>query len=244
MICYLCAMIKPVLDVHTHTIASGHAYSSLQEMATRAAEIGLKILGVTDHGSALPGAPDPLYFWNLGVVPRNMYGVRLLMGSELNILDVNGTLDLDESYYKRMDIRIAGIHRLAYKGGTKEENTQAMINAINNPWTHIISHPGDGTAELDFEPIVLAAKESGTLLEINNSTMNPYRHKLTAHDNNMEILRLCKKYDVPVILGSDAHISFSVGDFNNLWPLLAEAEFPDRLIVNDKPEEFLKMIGQ
>lgn len=237
-------MIKPVLDVHTHTIASGHAYSSLQEMVTRAAEVGLKILGVTDHGSALPGAPDPLYFWNLGVVPRNMYGVRLLMGSELNILDINGTLDLDESYYKRMDIRIAGIHRLAYKGGTKEENTQAMVNAINNPWTHIISHPGDGTAELYFEPVVLAAKESGTLLEINNSTMNPYRHKVAAHDNNIEILNLCKKYEVPVILGSDAHISFSVGDFGNLWPLLEEAEFPDELIVNDKPEVFMKMIGQ
>jgi len=237
-------MIKPLLDVHTHTIASGHAYSSLQEMVARAAEIGLKILGVTDHGSALPGAPDPLYFWNLGVVPRNMYGVRLLMGSELNILDINGTLDLDESYYKRMDIRIAGIHRLAYKGGTKEQNTQAMINAINNPWTHIISHPGDGTVELDFEPIVLAAKESGTLLEINNSTMNPYRHKLAAHDNNIEILRLCKEHSVPVILGSDAHISFSVGDFSNLWSLLDEAQFPDALIVNDKPELFMEMIGQ
>ena len=213
-------------------------------MVARAAEVGLQIIGITDHGPAIPGAPDPLYFWNLNVVPRMMYGVRVLMGSELNILDTKGTLDLDEAHYRRLDIRIAGMHSLAYKGGTKEENTHAMVNAIMNPWTHIISHPGDGTAELDFEPIVLAAKESGTLLEINNSTMNPYRKKLAAHDNNLEIMRLCKKYEVPIILGSDAHISFSVGDFSNLWPLLAEAEFPDALIVNDKPEMFMKMIGQ
>lgn len=237
-------MIKPVLDVHTHTISSGHAYSSLQEMVARAAEIGLQIIGITDHGPAIPGAPDPLYFWNLNVIPRKMYGVRVLMGSELNILDTKGTLDLDEDYYKRLDIRIAGIHRLAYVGGTIDENTTAMVNAIRNPWTHIISHPGDGTADLHFEPVVLAAKETGTLLEINNSTLNPYRHKVTAYANNMEILQLCKKYQVPVILGSDAHISFSIADYSNLWPLLADAEFPDELIMNDKPELFMKMIGQ
>lgn len=237
-------MIKPVLDVHTHTISSGHAYSSLQEMVTRAAEIGLQILGITDHAPAIPGAPDPLYFWNLGVVPRKMYGVRVLMGSELNILDTKGTLDLDEAHYKRLDLRIAGLHSLAYTGGTRDENTTAMINAIRNPWTHIISHPGDGTAELFFEPIVLAAKETGTLLEINNSSLNPYRKKVAAHDNNVEILSLCKKYEVPVILGSDAHISFSIADYGNIWPLLAETEFPEELIVNDKPELFMSMIGQ
>lgn len=237
-------MIRPLLDVHTHSISSGHAYSSIQELVKAAAEKGLEIIGITDHAPSIPGAPDELYFWNLNVIPRQMYGIRVLMGSELNILDTKGTLDLSEPYYKRLDVRIAGLHRLCYVGGTREENTEAMITAIRNPWTHIISHPGDGTADLFFEPIVLAAKETGTLLEINNSTMNPYRHKLTAHDNNIEILSLCKKYDVPVILGSDAHISFSVGDFSNLYPLLAEAEFPDELIINDKPEEFLRMIGQ
>ena len=237
-------MIKPVLDVHTHTIASGHAYSSLQEMVSHAAEVGLEIIGITDHAPTIPGAPDALYFWNLNVVPRKMYGVRVLMGSELNILDTKGTLDLSEPYYKRLDVRIAGMHRLCYEGGSIDENTAGMVAAIRNPWTHIISHPGDGTAELHFEPIVIAAKETGTLLEINNSTMNPYRHKEKAHDNNIEILRLCKKYEVPVILGSDAHISFSVGDFSNLWPLIAEAEFPEELIINDKPEAFLRMIGQ
>ena len=46
--------------------------------------------------------------------------------------------------------------------------------------SNIISHPGDGTAEVDFEPIVLASKEHHTLLEINNSSLNPVRKKLTA----------------------------------------------------------------
>lgn len=235
--------MKVLLDVHTHTTASGHAYSSLQEMAKAAAEKGLKILGITEHAPSVPGTCSPIYFRNLHVVPRLMYGVRLLLGSELNILDTNGTLDLDENYYKMLDIRIAGIHSLCYSGGTKEENTTGMIAAIKNPWVHIISHPGDGTAALDFEPIVLAAKESHTLLEINSSSLNPYRGKLKARPNNLEILRLCKAYEVPVILGSDAHISFSIADYGYALPLLAETDFPEALVMNDKPEAFCRYLN-
>lgn len=208
-----------------------------------ASEKGLQILGITEHAPELPGACDPIYFRNLHVVPREMYGVRLLLGAELNILDTKGTLDLDENYYRILDLRIAGIHSLCWKGGSREENTYAMLQAIRNPWTQIISHPGDGTAQLDFEPIVLAAKETRTLLEINSSSMDPVRHKEEARDNNLEILRLCRRYEVPIILGSDAHISFSVADYRYALPLLAETDFPEDLVVNDKPEWFLEYVG-
>ena len=139
---------KLKLDPHTHTVASGHAYSSLQEMVAAAQQKGLDILGITEHAPGIPGTCDPIYFRNLHVVPRQMGSLRLLLGAELDILDTKGTLDLDEYYYKQLDIRIAGIHLLCWEGGTIEENTQGMINAIHNPWTQIISHPGDGTAEL------------------------------------------------------------------------------------------------
>lgn len=231
------------LDVHTHTIASGHAYSTIEEMARAAARKGLEILGITEHAPGIPGTCDPIYFRNLHVVPREMSGVRLLLGAELNILDVNGTLDLDEHYYRMLDLRIAGIHSLCWQGGTKEENTAGMVAAIQNPWTHIISHPGDGTALLDFLPIVLAAKESHTLLEINNSSLNPVRHKETARANNLEILRLCRRYEVPVVLGSDAHIAFAIADYGFILPLLAETAFPEGLILNDKPREFLRYLS-
>jgi putative hydrolase len=231
------------LDVHTHTIASGHAYSTIEEMARAAARKGLKILGITEHAPGIPGTCDPIYFRNLHVVPREMFGVRLLLGAELNILDVNGTLDLDEHYYRMLDLRIAGIHSLCWQGGTREENTAGMVAAIQNPWTHIISHPGDGTALLDFLPIVLAAKESHTLLEINNSSLNPVRHKETARANNLEILRLCRRYEVPVVLGSDAHIAFAIADYGFILPLLQETAFPEGLILNDKPREFLRYLS-
>ena len=118
-----------------------------------------------------------------------------------------------------------------------------MINVVRNPWVQIISHPGDGTAELDFEPIVLAAGESRTLLEINNSSLIPSRGKVQARANNVEILRLSRKHGIPVILGSDAHTAFSIADYRYLWELIEETDFPSELIMNDKPDEFLAYIG-
>ena len=236
-------MRQILIDAHTHTVASGHAYSTIQEMAHMAAEMGLQVLGITEHGPSIEGTCPLLYFRNMFVVPRQMYGVRLLMGCEINILDTTGRLDLDEQHQDFLDIRIAGIHRNCWQGGTKEENTEGMLNVIRNPRIHIISHPGDGTAELDFEALVLAAKESHTLLEVNNHSLAPQRKKTVAKDNNLEIMRLCKRYEVPLILGSDAHVSFQIADYQRLYPLLAETEFPDELVMNYWPERFFQYLG-
>lgn len=226
------------LDVHTHTIASGHAFSTLQEMAQAAAQKGLNLLGITEHSSGIPGSCHPIYFRNLHVVPRQMYGIELLLGAEINILDTKGRLDMDESQMKLLDLRIAGIHSLCYEPGTREENTYGMIQAISHPYVHIISHPGDGTAELDFEPLVLAAKAHHTLLEINNSSLKPVRNKPAARANNLTLLRLCKKHEVPVILGSDAHISFDIARYDYLYELLQATEFPEALIMNGDVQRF------
>ena len=230
--------MKIELDMHTHTIASGHAFSTLQEMARAGAEKGLKLLGITEHTSGIPGTCNPIYFRNLHVVPRQMYGIELMLGAEINILDSKGNIDADEELMRRLDIRIAGIHSLCYTSGTIEENTDGMVKVIRNPYIQIISHPGDGTALLDFEPIVLAAKEHHTLLEINNSSLKPARNKVDARENNRKILELCKKYEVPVILGSDAHISFDIANYEFLYALLQQTEFPEELIVNRSVEMF------
>lgn len=230
--------MKIELDVHTHTIMSGHAFSTLQEMAQEASSRGLKLLGITEHSPGIPGTCDLIYFRNLHVVPRRMYDIDLLLGAEINILDTKGTQDMDEHMMGMLDLRIAGIHSLCYQPGTVEENTYGMVQAIANPYTHIISHPGDGTARLDFEPIVLAAKAHHTLLEINNSSLKPCRKKVEARANNLEILRLCKQYEVPVILGSDAHISFDIATYEYALPLLAETDFPEDLVMNTSVERF------
>ena len=217
--------MKTLLDVHTHTIASGHAFSSLQEMTLTAKEKGLDILGITEHGPNIPGTCDPIYFRKLG--------------AELNILNTKGDIDLDEDYWRMLDIRIAGIHSLCWQGGSKKENTQGVINAMRNPFVQIISHPGDGTAELDFEELMKVSRETHTLLEINNHSMAPIRHKTVAAPNNLELLELAKKYETPVIFGSDAHFSTMIADYSNIMPLVEKAEFPDELVLNYQPEKFM-----
>lgn len=234
---------KPLADLHTHTIVSGHAYSSLQEMAKAAAEKGIEILGVTEHGPAIPGTCGRLYFKNMIVIPREMYGVRLLLGAELNILNHRGDLDADDSLMSMLDLRIAGIHSVCWEGGTRIQNTEGVKRVIADPRIHIISHPADGSADLDFESLVVAARDAHTLLEINSHSLHPARHKTTARPNNIELLKLCRKYDMPVILGSDAHISFQIADYSNVMPLIDETGFPQELILNDKPGQLLDFIG-
>ena len=61
---------------------------------------------------------------------------------------------------------------------------------------------------------------------------------LDARENNRKILELCKKYEVPVILGSDAHVSFDIANYEHLYALLQETEFPEGLIMNRSVEMF------
>ena len=86
---------ETVMDLHTHTIASGHAYNTLREMAKAAADRGLEILGITEHAPMMPGTCYNYYFHNLKTVPRELYGIRLLLGAELNILNPQGEVDLN-----------------------------------------------------------------------------------------------------------------------------------------------------
>lgn len=86
--------MKIVLDTHAHTIVSGHAYNTIREMAQMAKEKGLEAFALTEHAPQMPGTCHEFYFQNLHIVPREMYGVRLFMGVELNIMNEKGEVDL------------------------------------------------------------------------------------------------------------------------------------------------------
>ncbi len=238
--------MQTLLDVHTHTIVSGHAFCTLNEMIAEAQKHELTLFGVTEHGPAIPGTCTDIYFRNLHVVPRQYGNMRLLLGAELNIIDYEGNVDItNPNTLDCMDHVIAGLHLLCYTDGNREQNTSALIGAIENPRIHIISHPCDGTAsDLDLEAVVLAAKRTDTLLELNSSSLNPVRHKELAHPLFVKMLQLCKQHEVPIILGSDAHHTSAICDYRFALPLLKETAFPETLIINDKPKEFLQIIGK
>ncbi|MHC1735782.1 MAG: phosphatase [Erysipelotrichaceae bacterium] len=227
------------LDVHTHTIASGHAYSTLGEMVNTASRKKLKILGVTEHAEGVPGTCSYLYFLNYGIVPRHQEGVRLLLGVELNILDYDGTLSMPEQLMSLMDLRIAGIHKFCYTSGSKEQNTSAVVNAMKSGWVDIVSHPDDGSVPLDYDKVTDAAKEYDVILELNNNSLAHPHARPNVRENNLEMLGLCKKKGVKILVSSDAHHESQVGIVDNCLPLLEEAKFPSELIVNTNAEAFM-----
>lgn len=231
--------MKFVLDTHTHTFASGHSYSTIREMAHAASEKGLQLLGITEHAPKMPGSCHEFYFQNLKVVDRQMCGVELLLGAELNILDSDGRVDLPDQLLSKLDITIASLHIPCMTPGTKEENTRAYINAIKNPLINIIGHPDDRRYPVDYKELVLAAKEYHTLIELNNSSLTEGGARTNARPLDIEILGLCKEYEVPVVVGSDAHIDHAVGNHDKAEALLREVEFPESLIVN-QDVDFLK----
>ena len=183
-----------------------------------------------------------IYFQNLRVIPRDLFGLDLRLGAEINIIDYNGTLDLGQEYIDRLDFVIAGIHSVCYKFGSKEENTAAIINAIKNPNVNIISHPDDGRCPLDYEALVQAAKEYHVLLEINNNALRDKNRK-NVKENQKLIIENCKKYNHPFIMGSDAHFTTDIANYDHCGPLIESMNVDNELIMNyypDRLREFLR----
>ncbi len=229
--------MNDILDLHTHTIVSGHAYNTLYEMIHAAASKGLKLLGVTEHAPRIPGACHPFYFLNFKVIPRQIQGIRLMMGCELNIIDHEGNIDLEPRYQKSLDLGIASIHDPCYTCGTVAQNTAAYLGAMKNPAVQIIGHPDDGRFPADYETLVCAAKENHVLLELNNSSLAPGCNRKNSRQNMISILEYCLQYQVSVILDSDAHCEADVGNHAYLHSLLEEMQFPEELVVNRSLEQ-------
>ena len=195
-----------VLDLHTHTLVSGHAYCSLREMAKAAADKGLEVLGITEHAPAMPGT-------------------------------CQRTLE-------RMDVVIASLHMPCMKPGSKLENTESYLNVMKNPYVNIIGHPDDGRYEIDYEALVQGAKEYGKVLELNNHSMDPDCNRQNAVENDTVMLNLCKKYQVPVVMDSDAHFDLLIGEFDRARDLLEKLDFPEELVLNRSVDAIRKYVNR
>ena len=85
-----------------------------------------------------------------------------------------------------------------------EENTNAVLKAMENPYVKILGHPGDPRYPIDCKAIVDKAVETETLIEINDASLIPNGFRKGSEVYIGEILKLCQKKNFPVILASDA----------------------------------------
>lgn len=232
-----------VADIHTHTLASGHAYGTIREMAQAASEKGIELIGFTEHAPGIPGTVDPFYFYNLRVIPRTLYGVDIIHGSEINVLN-DGTLSLEQKYFDRLDYGIVGIHKDCYKDVGKEGNTYNLIQCMKHQKVKFVSHPDDDNTPLDYEKLVSAAGKYGVALELNNSSLVKKEYRLNCYDNYRVMLRLCMEQGVNIFVGSDAHDPSWVGEFTLAEALLDEIGFDENLIINTSKQKVMDFIAQ
>ena len=224
--------MKALIDLHTHTLVSGHAYSTIKENVESAKSAGLKYIGLSEHAPNMPAAPHAYYFQNVHVIPKEIDGVKVIQGIEANILDYDGNIDVTPDMVVHMSYMLVSLHPPCINSGSKEQNTNAVINAMNHDKVKIVAHLDDSRYPVDYERVVKAAKEKGIAFEVNNSSLKPNTFREGAWDNVKELLKYCKEYGVNIIMGSDAHICYDVGNFTYAEKIITENDFPKELVIN------------
>ena len=235
-------------DYHTHTPYS-HGKNTVLENATAAKKLGLKEVGITDHGF------NHLLF---GLKRKNLTdlrneineakkltGLSVLLGVESNLISLDGATDLKESDFEHFDLYLCGIHEVlkyksfsdmynimlknytAYKFGKKpsqkiiDNTTRAYINAIKSNPIDILTHV-NYKCYCDLEEVAKCCADYGTYIEINTKK----RHI------SAEELNLMASTGVRFVINSDAHSADRVGDIKIAEEVLKEASVPLEQIDN------------
>ena len=217
-------------DFHTHTCASTHAYSTISENAKWASEHGIKYLAMTDHSIEMEDAPHIWHFYNLRILPDELFGVRIIKGMEANIKDDKGTLDIyDPGIYKCVQWVNASMHYPLMMPSDKAAHTKADLGVLQNPHVDVICHSEAEQYDYDFDAVAKECANQGKLIEINVSRL--YRRNSSWNRYKM-ILEACEKYGTNIVVNSDAHFYTAIGEFDTAKQLLTETGFPEKLIFN------------
>lgn len=226
--------MRLLADLHTHTVASGHAFSTVTELAQAAADKGLELIAFTDHGPSVPGGAHPWYFWNTKTVPSTLSGVRVLRGCEANVADSENGLDLPDEVLGMLDLVAVGFHPLTgFDDHDRERNTRALLRAMRHPLVDIVTHPGNGHEfPLEMDAIVAAAVELGVALELNGHSFDPDSSRSESAATERAFAVAAREAGAHISVGSDAHYHAHVGEFGHALAVATEIDFPIERIVN------------
>lgn len=260
-------MLRSLCDVHTHTLFSRHAYSTVRENVLAARDAGLELLGCTDHlsdmlfeGACLDGASlrDYQFFLNTEIWPRTWEGVRLLHGAEADIRTPDGRLfgqdvpvapDITDpgapaasTLYDRVasscDYVIASVHYRGFLAGTgASEGTEMYLGAMGQPKVLVLGHLGRSGVDFDVDEVVGEAARRHLLVEINAHSFGGRRRDVWGRCRT--IAEACAEAGCQVVVSSDAHICTDVGAVAPALGLLEEIGFPEELVATRSAEAFL-----
>jgi len=222
--------MKLIADMHCHTQASGHAYSTVLEIAKEASKKGLYAVAITDHAES----PGHWYFHNMISIPRNLFGVNILRGIEANIINDQGEIDVPKDLVCPLDWVIASMHEDILEDKTlKQDYTDALLEVAENSVVNVLGHSGRYNFIYDCEKVIRKFGENGKLIEINNNSFSPY---INSYEKCKKIAEICLRCSVNVVVSTDAHFSAQVGEFDDALRLLKDINFPEELVVNSSVE--------
>ncbi|MBY4797838.1 phosphatase [Collinsella sp. AGMB00827] len=260
-------MLQILGDMHTHTLYSRHAYSTLQENVTAASERGLEILGSTDHFSPMIHAGHDLrdfqFFVNQGIWPRTWMGVTLLRGCEADIVSLAGELygedilisenivgnpyrearSLFDHITSDLDYVIASVHNRAFsEGASVAEGTEMYLKVLDHPRVLVLGHTGRSGVAYDIDTVLAYAKEKHKLIEINEHSLK-MNGGSEPYATCRKIAERCAELSVGICVNTDAHISTRIGEMPAALDMLEEIDFPQELIANRGKQAFLEALA-
>jgi len=218
--------------------------NSIEEMALVAQEIGLEYIAITDHTKSLAmtgGADEKKLLKQIAEIDRiqkKFTKIKVLKGAEVNILK-DGSLDIKDKVLARLDVVGIAVH--SHFNLPRSEQTKRIVKAMRNKNADILFHPTGrliqkrGPYDVDVEEIMKAAKETGTILEID---ADPYRLDLKD-----EYIRKAVEAGIKLAIDADAH---SKNSFHYLEYGIAQARrgwAAKNDIINTRPwPEVLKLL--
>jgi DNA polymerase (family 10) len=191
-------------DFHMHcTWSDGR--DCLEEMIAASAARGYEYHSISDHshgrGAAYGLSADELRAQRALVREMgNRYGVQTLCSSEVDILP-DGSLDFTDEELAELDIVVASVHTAFNQ--SRDEMTQRIVRACENPYVNIIGHPTGRMIErfagyeFDYDAVFAAAARTGTALEIDGQELRL--------DLPSSLARRASEFGVTFTVDSDAH---------------------------------------
>lgn len=229
-------------DLHMHTKYSD-GNNTPYELALAAKKLGYKYICITDHSKSeiiANGMKENILEKYIKEVKKiNIHGIKVLVGSEVDILE-DGSLDYSDKYLKMLDFVVGSIHS-KFKL-PREKMTKRVITAIESGHINALGHlttrqfGNRDSAEMDFPRIFRAAAENNVFIEINSQ---PARM-----DISDQLAREAVKQGAKLIINTDSHNSNSLKDFMPLGVAIARRAWCTKKdIANTMPiKEFLKAI--
>jgi putative hydrolase len=233
------------VDIHTHTIVSGHSTNTMFEMIQMAHEKGMDLLGLTEHGPAVKGAPIVSYFHHSIRLPRRLFEMDFMIGVEADIMNVDGLLDLDDRHLRLQDVVLAGIHREAgWTTTSPDENSKAIIAVMKNPLVHFISHPCDSNTRINVDRVVKASYEYQVPLEVNCLHLGYFVARGLDLEDIRHMISLVEDYKWKLIVSSDAHVATAIGDDSIIDSLKLRELLSEDVVLNSSADSIRRFLEE